>query len=119
MATLATAPLIKNIKAIAPEHMLGDLIQRDHPLLASTELPATHNCLVFTGTRVPVKNLFDYLKGGDPGVTREQAVAVSEFAQAGLLAGLPQRWNWTSWGTGGRRYLACKRMTVAEWAGKE
>ncbi|MDZ4824404.1 MAG: DUF433 domain-containing protein [Flavobacteriales bacterium] len=40
---------------------------------------------VFTGTRVPVKNLFDYLKGGDgiedfindfPSVKREQVLAV-------------------------------------------
>ena len=38
---------------------------------------------VFTGTRVPVKNLFDYLKGGDtidefltdfPSVSREQVI---------------------------------------------
>ena len=40
---------------------------------------------VFAGTRVPVQNLFDYLKGGEPldeflidfpNVTREHAVAV-------------------------------------------
>jgi len=35
---------------------------------------------VFVGTRVPVKNLFDYLEAGDslddfPSVSREQAVA--------------------------------------------
>lgn len=44
---------------------------------------------VFTGTRVPVKNLFDYLEGGEsldqflddfPSVTRELAVAVLEQA---------------------------------------
>jgi uncharacterized protein (DUF433 family) len=43
---------------------------------------------VFRGTRVPVKNLFDYLEAGDnleeflddfPTVTREQAVGVSEL----------------------------------------
>lgn len=48
----------------------------------------------FAGTRVPVKNLFDYLEGGDslddflegfPGVTREQAIAVLELAGQGLL----------------------------------
>jgi uncharacterized protein (DUF433 family) len=48
---------------------------------------------VFTGTRVPVKNLFDYLEEGDsldtfldqfPTVTRERAVAVLEEARAGL-----------------------------------
>ncbi|HYS58325.1 MAG TPA: DUF433 domain-containing protein [Burkholderiales bacterium] len=45
---------------------------------------------VFVGTRVPVKNLFDYLQAGDslddflrsfPSVTREQAVAALEFAR--------------------------------------
>ncbi len=42
---------------------------------------------VFVGTRVPVKNLFDYLEAGDslddflksfPSVTRDQAVAALE-----------------------------------------
>jgi uncharacterized protein (DUF433 family) len=45
---------------------------------------------VFVGTRVPVKNLFDYLEGGDsldeflndfPSVTREHAVAALELAR--------------------------------------
>lgn len=44
---------------------------------------------VFRGTRVPVRNLIDYLEAGDdlatflaafPSVTREQAVAVLEEA---------------------------------------
>ena len=44
---------------------------------------------VFTGTRVPVKNLFDYLEAGDPlaeflsefpDVSREHAVAVIQLA---------------------------------------
>jgi len=43
--------------------------------------------LVFTGTRVPVRSLFDHLEGGDslfdfldgfPSVSREQAVAALE-----------------------------------------
>ena len=47
----------------------------------------------FTGTRVPIKNLFDYLEGGEtiddflegfPGVSREQAIAVIELAQEQL-----------------------------------
>ena len=50
---------------------------------------------VFTGTRVPVKNLFDYLEAGDslevfldafPSVTREQAVAALEMARDALVA---------------------------------
>jgi uncharacterized protein (DUF433 family) len=49
---------------------------------------------VFAGTRVPLKNLVDYLAAGDPlerfldhfpSVTREQAVAALEIA-ADLLA---------------------------------
>ena len=54
---------------------------------------------VLTGTRVPIKNLFDYLESGYgldnfladfDGVTREQAVGVIELARAGLLEGLPR-----------------------------
>ena len=46
--------------------------------------------LVFVGTRVPVKNLFDYLEAGDsldeflesfPSVSREQAVAALKLAR--------------------------------------
>ncbi|HQU93762.1 MAG TPA: DUF433 domain-containing protein [Pyrinomonadaceae bacterium] len=49
---------------------------------------------VFAGTRVPVKNLFDYLEGGDtledflegfPPVTREQAVEVLAMAERSLI----------------------------------
>jgi uncharacterized protein (DUF433 family) len=49
---------------------------------------------VFAGTRVPIKNLFDYLEGGDgledflegfPPVTREQAIAVLEMAEKSLM----------------------------------
>ena len=48
---------------------------------------------VFYGTRVPVKNLFDYLEAGDsledflrsfPSVTRQQAVAALELAREAL-----------------------------------
>lgn len=50
---------------------------------------------VFAGTRVPVKNLFDYLEAGDslevfldafPSVTRDQAVAALEMARKALVA---------------------------------
>ncbi len=49
---------------------------------------------VFAGTRVPVKNLFDYLEGGDtledflegfPPVTREQAIEVLAMAERSLI----------------------------------
>ena len=51
--------------------------------------------LCFTGTRVPVKNLFDYLEGTStlegfledfPSVPRNQAVAVLEAARERLTA---------------------------------
>lgn len=51
--------------------------------------------VVFTGTRVPLKNLIDYLEAGDsleeflddfPSVTREQAVAALELAQEALVS---------------------------------
>ncbi len=50
---------------------------------------------VFRGTRVPVKNLLDYLAAGDslgefleqfPTVTNDQAVAVVEIAEELVLA---------------------------------
>lgn len=50
---------------------------------------------VFVGTRVQVKNLFDYLEAGDslneflqsfPSVTRAQAVAALELAREALVS---------------------------------
>ena len=50
---------------------------------------------VFTGTRVPIKTLFDHLEAGDslevflddfPSVSRELAIAVLEEARAALVA---------------------------------
>ena len=50
---------------------------------------------VFAGTRVPVKNLFDYLEGGEsldqflddfPSVAREAAVAVLEQAREAVTS---------------------------------
>lgn len=50
---------------------------------------------VFVGTRVPVKNLFDYLAGGEtleefleqfPTVNREQAIAALELVKNLLFA---------------------------------
>lgn len=60
-------------------------IQTDPEILGGTP--------VFSGTRVPIQNLFDYLEAGDtlyaflddfPSVTREQAIAVLEAARQGL-----------------------------------
>ena len=50
---------------------------------------------VFKGTRVPVRNLIDYLEAGDsidkfldafPSVTRVQAIAALEVAREALMA---------------------------------
>jgi uncharacterized protein (DUF433 family) len=66
---------------------VGDLIERDPEKLGGTP--------VFAGTRVPIKNLFDYLEGGDsldvfledfPTVTREQVLGVLEASKEMLLA---------------------------------
>jgi uncharacterized protein (DUF433 family) len=54
-----------------------------------------HGVPVFRGTRVPVKNLFDYLEGGEsidefldgfPTVSRELALQALEEAESLLLA---------------------------------
>ncbi len=54
--------------------------------------------LCFTGTRVPVQNLFDYIEGSSsleqfledfPSVSREKAVAVLEAAKERLFADAP------------------------------
>ena len=63
-------------------HMDKPVVHRDPEILGGTP--------VFVGTRVPIKNLFDYLEAGDsldefltsfPSVTREQAVAALELAR--------------------------------------
>jgi uncharacterized protein (DUF433 family) len=63
-----------------------DAIDRSPDVLGGTP--------VFSGTRVPVRTLIDYLEGGDslnefladfPTVTREQAVAVLGQAREALL----------------------------------
>lgn len=50
---------------------------------------------VFTGTRVPIQNFFDYIEGGDslevflddfPTVSREQALGLLEFMKDRLFA---------------------------------
>ena len=64
-----------------------ELIVRDNEIMGGTP--------VFSGTRVPVAMLFDYLEGGDsledflrgfPSVSREKAEAVIRLAKEELLA---------------------------------
>lgn len=54
--------------------------------------------LCFTGTRVPVQNLFDYLEGSSslanfledfPSVSRESAISVLEAAREQIFAEVP------------------------------
>lgn len=65
---------------------IKDLIEVDPEKMSGTP--------VFTGTRVPINHLFDYLKSGDslevflkdfPTVTREQALGVIEVMCERLL----------------------------------
>ena len=64
-------------------------------LLVSRDPEIMSGALCFTGTRVPVKNLFDYLEGASsledfledfPSVPRDKAVAVLEAARERLTA---------------------------------
>lgn len=65
------------------------------PTLISRDPEIMSGALCFSGTRVPVQNLFDYLEGSSsledfledfPSVPRETAVAVLEAARARLFA---------------------------------
>ena len=66
--------------------------------LVSRDLEIMSGALCFTGTRVPVQNLFDYLEGTSsiedfledfPSIPREKAVAVLEAARERLFADAP------------------------------
>jgi uncharacterized protein (DUF433 family) len=70
--------------------MDSSLVKRDPEIMSGAQC--------FAGTRVPVKNLFDYLEGSStledflqdfPSVTRERAVAVLEAARERLAADAP------------------------------
>ncbi len=65
--------------------MSQDIINRDPEILGGTP--------VFTGTRVPIKAIFDYIEAGDdldeflddvPSVKREQALRLVELARENL-----------------------------------
>jgi uncharacterized protein (DUF433 family) len=68
------------------------------PSLVSRDPEIMSGALCFTGTRVPVKSLFEYLEGTSsleefledfPSVSRERAVAVLEAARQQLTADAP------------------------------
>lgn len=67
-------------------------------LLVSRNPEVMSGTLCFAGTRVPVKNLFDYLEGASsledfledfPSVSRDKAIAVLEAARERLTADAP------------------------------
>jgi uncharacterized protein (DUF433 family) len=71
--------------------MQASKVCRMNPIKIDPEIMGRMPC--FAGTRVPIKNLFDYLAHGDPldeflrqfaSVTREQALAVLELARRKL-----------------------------------
>lgn len=73
-------------------HGQDEIIHSDPEILAGEP--------VFAGTRVPLRNLFDYLEAGDsldifldafPDVTRDQAVAAIELARESVSAGAGSR----------------------------
>jgi uncharacterized protein (DUF433 family) len=67
----------------------------DRPALITSDPETLGGIAVFTGTRVPVKTLIDYLVAGDglddflddfPTVSREHAIGVLELAKEALTA---------------------------------
>jgi uncharacterized protein (DUF433 family) len=69
---------------------MEDMAMADAKTVVHSDPDILGGTSVFIGTRVPVKNLFDYLEAGDsldvfldafPSVSREQAVAALELAR--------------------------------------
>lgn len=101
MLTLENRPVIKHLKPVAPEHLVGDKIQPGHPLFGIVWInpKRVSGAPCFYGTRVPIKTLFDCLSSSYTmdeflsdfeGVDLEQAEAVLELAGDGLLGDLEQ-----------------------------
>jgi uncharacterized protein (DUF433 family) len=80
---------------------MAGMIAKSAPAVLLSRSPDVMNgTLVFAGTRVPLKNLFDHLEGGNtldeflhdfPSVSREHAVAVLELARESLTANRGRR----------------------------
>ncbi|MFT7162463.1 MAG: hypothetical protein ACI9GZ_003654 [Bacteroidia bacterium] len=71
--------------------MKDQLITISHDILSGTP--------VFFNTRVPVKNLFDYLKAGDsledfftdfPSVSRDQVIKILSLAETIITVSVPE-----------------------------
>ena len=78
------------------DDLRGDLVQPGHPLfgLVWVNPQRMSGTPCFTGTRVPVKSLFDHLEAGDtldtilddfPGVMRQQAIMLLELSRTRIL----------------------------------
>ena len=74
------------MKSRSIENLCPDVLNSDPEIMGGT--------VCFTGTRVPVQNLFDYLEGGStieefmqgfPRVAREQIVAVLEESANSII----------------------------------
>jgi uncharacterized protein (DUF433 family) len=94
-------PAVRPAKPLSAEALEGDVIQRGHPLFGLIWINPGRlsGAPCFAGTRVPIRNLFDYIESNYSldefladfdGVTREQVMAVIDLASGGLLAELPK-----------------------------
>lgn len=92
---------LKHIRPLPPDALEGDLIQPGHPLFGIIWINRARvsGAPCFYASRVPIQTLFNCFKAnetlddfldGFEGVTREQAEAVLQLAQEGLLADLPK-----------------------------
>ena len=91
--------IVNSVHPLGNARQERELIPTDSPLAMyiSVNPGRMHGEPCFKGTRVPIKNLFDYLSAGDPlekfldgfpDVSRDHAVAVIELSALGLLQGL-------------------------------
>ena len=89
---------LRNRPLQAPRARLGASEVAMDSALVKRDPEIMSGALCFAGTRVPVKNLFDYLEGSSsledfledfPTVSRERAVAVLEAARESLAADAP------------------------------
>jgi uncharacterized protein (DUF433 family) len=99
MTLISPPKQIRPERPLTPEDLDGDLIQPGHPLFGIIWVNPGRmsGAPCFSGTRVPIQHLFDYLSDEPlsefmedfPGVTQEQAEAVIRLAGEKLLNGLP------------------------------
>jgi uncharacterized protein (DUF433 family) len=91
----SSSSLLKSLalKSLAPINRTG--VEMDPKQLIEIDPEKMSGTPLFKGTRVPGKNLFDYLEGGIglevflddfPTVSREQAVGVLELSKESILS---------------------------------